>query len=49
MRLRASLGGLLLLLGACVHLPETVKVEVDGHSVEFKKPIPPADEHDERR
>ncbi len=49
MRLGASLGGLLLLLGACVHLPETVKVEVDGHSVEFKKPAPSADETNDGR
>ena len=42
MRLRASLGGLLLLCSACVALPTEVRVEIDGHSLEFKKPVPPA-------
>lgn len=38
MRLRACTSFLLLgLLAACQSLPETVKVEVDGHGVEFKK------------
>ena len=42
MRLRASIGGLLLLCSACVELPKEVRVEIDGHSLEFKKPVPPA-------
>lgn len=37
MRLRACMGGLLLLCGACAQLPEKVRVEVDGHSIEVKK------------
>ncbi len=41
MRLGACVGGLLLLCVACVQLPKNVRVEVDGHSVEFKKPVAP--------
>jgi hypothetical protein len=38
MRLRACTAIILLgLLAACQTLPETVKVEVDGHGLEFKK------------
>lgn len=47
MRLRACLGSLLLLCGACAELPKTLRVEVDGHSVEVERKKEPAD--DERR
>ena len=46
MRLRACLGIVALGLGACAHLPEMVRIEIDGTSVEFKKepapPVPPS-------
>jgi hypothetical protein len=46
MRLMTCLG--LILLGGCAQLPDAVRVDVDGSSVEFKKkptvppPPPPA-------
>jgi hypothetical protein len=46
MRLRACLSGLLLLCGGCMQLPTTARLEVDGHSVEFKKPAPPEPDDD---
>ena len=43
MRLRTCLGIVALGLGACASLPELVRIDVDGTSVEFKKkPDPPA-------
>jgi hypothetical protein len=46
MRLKASLGLILLGLGACTTLPGLpgiVRIEVDGSTLEFKKdPNPPA-------
>jgi hypothetical protein len=43
MRLRVSLGIILLGASACAHLPELVRIDVDGSSVELKrKPEPPA-------
>jgi hypothetical protein len=37
MRLRACTGGLLLAATACVHLPERVKLDVDGRTVELRQ------------
>ena len=47
MRLRTCLGIAVLGLGACTTLPELVRIEVDGNSVEVKRkpglpPPPPA-------
>jgi hypothetical protein len=43
MRRRICLGIILLGASACAHLPELVRIEVDGNSVELKrKPEPPA-------
>jgi hypothetical protein len=52
MRLRTCLGAILLGLSACVGFPDTipnaVRIDVDGSSLEFKKkpapdaPVPPA-------
>lgn len=43
MRLRTCLGIIALALGACATLPEQVRIEVDGSTVEVKrKPDPPA-------
>ena len=45
MRLRVCLGILLLGASACANLPELVRIDVDGNSVELKrKPEPPAPE-----
>ncbi|MDQ8757853.1 hypothetical protein RCO27_16625 [Sphingosinicella sp. LHD-64] len=46
MRHLACPGSLLLALGACAHIPDHIRVEVDGNAVEIvKKPaIAPADE-----
>lgn len=50
MRLRACLGTLLLALGACAHIPEIVRIEVDGSTIEFKKkPGTPAASDDAQR
>lgn len=39
MRLFACLGSLLLVSGACAHIPDHVRVEVDGSTIEIiKKP-----------
>lgn len=46
MRFMASLGIILLGVGACARLPEIVRIDVDGSTVEFKKkpdPAPPVD------
>lgn len=37
MRLCASIGGLLLGATACVGLPETVRIEVDGRTIELRQ------------
>ncbi len=37
MRLRACLGGVLLALGACAGLPERVRIDVDGRSIEIRQ------------
>ena len=43
MRPRVCLGILLLGVTACTHLPEVVRIEIDGSTVEMKrKPDPPA-------
>ncbi len=50
MRLRACLGIAVLALGACAHIPDRIRVEVDGSSVEIKKKVPdPQDPDDEPR
>ena len=42
MRLSACLGIVLLATGACAHIPEVIRFEVDGSTVEIKKrPEPP--------
>ena len=46
MRPRACLGGALLLCSACAQLPNVVRVEVDGTTVEIKKPSPPSPQVD---
>lgn len=44
MRLSACLGIVLLATGACAHIPEVIRFEVDGSTVEIKKrPEPPAE------
>lgn len=48
MRLRVCLGSALLATGACSTLPGTIRVDVDGNSVEVRRkpeappPAPPA-------
>lgn len=37
MRPRACIGGLLLALGACAHLPERVTINVDGRGIELRQ------------
>lgn len=37
MRLSACLGIVLLATGACAHIPEVIRLEVDGSTVEIKK------------
>ncbi len=37
MRLIACSGIILLALGACTNLPKSIRIEVDGSTVEFKK------------
>jgi hypothetical protein len=44
MRLRACLGIALPLLSACTTLPELVRIEVDGSTVELKRKPQPAAE-----
>jgi hypothetical protein len=43
MRLRVSLAIVMLGLGACAHIPDHVRIEVDGSSVEVnsKPKLPP--------
>lgn len=44
MRLSACLGIVLLATGGCAHIPEVIRLEVDGSTVEIKKrPPPPAE------
>lgn len=40
MRLRAGLGVLCLVLGACAHLPERVRVETDRGAIEMERRCP---------
>ena len=40
MRLKACLGIALLGLGACTTVPGFIRLDVDGTTVEFKKPEP---------
>lgn len=41
MRLKACLGLVLLGSSACTHVPETLRVELGGSTLEFrKKPVP---------
>ena len=40
MRLRASIGILLLALAGCAHRPEHVSIEIDGYRVEIGKKEP---------
>lgn len=48
MRLNACLGIVLLATGACAHIPEVIRLEVDGSTVEIKKrPEPPAEGEEE--
>ncbi len=49
MRLSACLGTVLLVCVGCAQLPKKVRVEVDGHSVEFEKPKVEATADDGRR
>lgn len=37
MRLRACMGGLLLVVTACAELPERVRIDVDGRSLEVRQ------------
>ncbi len=37
MRLRACAGGLLLAVTGCVGMPERVRIDVDGHSIEVRQ------------
>lgn len=44
MRLRACLGFVLVATSACTHIPDVIRLEVDGSTVEIKKrPEPPAE------
>jgi hypothetical protein len=40
MRLRACIASLLLGIGGCAQIPDHIRVEVDGSSVDFKKADP---------
>lgn len=45
MRKHACAGLLLLATGACAHIPEVIRLEVDGSTVEIKKKVDiPVDE-----
>ena len=44
MRRFAGIGFMLLALGGCQSLPDIVRVEVDGSTLDFKKKEPPATE-----
>jgi hypothetical protein len=46
MQLRACLGLILLGLGGCAHIPASLRLDVDGTTVEFKKKVPPAEENE---
>jgi hypothetical protein len=37
MRLRACMGGVLLVVTACAQLPERVRIDVDGRSIEVRQ------------
>jgi len=43
MRLRACLGLVLLCTGACAHIPEVFRIDVDGSVLELKKKPAPED------
>jgi len=43
MRLRACIALLLLAIGGCAQIPDHIRVEVDGGSIDFQKTQPPAD------
>jgi len=49
MRLRAGLACALIAIGGCAHIPELIRIEVDGTSVEVKKEPAPrsGDEEDD--
>lgn len=44
MRLRACLGMLLLGLGACAHIPDHIRIDIDGSTIEIVKEPAPADD-----
>lgn len=44
MRLRACLGMLLLGLGACTHIPDHIRIDVDGNTIEIVKAPASADD-----
>lgn len=47
MRLRACLGIVLLASGGCAHIPEIIRLEIDGSTVEIKKkPGEPANDNE---
>jgi hypothetical protein len=50
MRPRVCLGAaVLMILAACETIPQTVKIDVDGQTLELKrKPAPAETSHDER-
>jgi hypothetical protein len=45
MRLRACIGLLLAAVGGCAHIPDHIRVDIDGHTVEVVK-APLADDEE---
>jgi len=44
MRLHACLGMLLLGLSACAHIPDHIRIDIDGSTIEIVKEPAPADD-----
>lgn len=44
MRLRACLGMLVLALSACAHIPDHIRIDIDGSTIEIVKEPVPADD-----
>lgn len=45
MRLRACIGLLAIVVGGCAHIPDHIRVDIDGNSIELikKPPVAPTD------
>lgn len=44
MRVRACLGMILFAVSGCAHIPDHIRLEIDGGSVEIKKPPVPVED-----